>query len=413
MKALVKPSRVWGRIQAPQSKSLAIRYVLSSLMTNVELFDLVESEDVIDAMNAVAVFGVKREGARFLKPVELSLRSSSVFIRASATVLRMLIPIAAVVGGRLRIDVGETLRRRPIETLISVLSSRGIRFSSTAPPLVMEGRLRDSVIEIEGGESSQYVSGFMYAFALSGGGTILLKPPTPSKNYVYLTAQVLSEAGVNVKIYENRIDIDTPKDLKSISTKVPGDFLLASFYVAASLLTGGEIEVYGLPRSGQPYDPHIIVNAYRDMGAYTMYEDGVWRAKAAEEYKAISIDVDQDPDLAPSVAALASVAQGDTVIENARRLRIKESDRVETLVTVLRKFGVVSWFDGNNIHIVGGNLKSTNIACPDDHRVAMLAAVLATRVGGEVDKAECVNKSNPSFWADLLKINARVSLNHV
>lgn len=415
MKVVVEPSRVGGSIHAPPSKSYTIRYIFASLMTDVELFDMIESEDVSDAINVVAIFGVKREGTKFFKPIELSLRSDRVFIKASATVLRMLIPIAAVVGGRLYIDVGETLRRRPIETIIKALSNHGIRFSSTSPPLVMEGKLRDNYIEIEGGESSQYISGLMYAFALSGGGTILLKSPASSKNYIYLTAQVLSEVGVKIVFYENRIDIDVPKELSSISKKVPGDLLLASFYVAASLLTGGEVEVYGLQGIEQylNYNTDTIINIYKDMGAYSIYRDGVWRARAAKKYSAIRVNVDQDPDLAPSIAALASVAQGETIIEGARRLKIKESDRVETIIGVLRRYGVTSWFDGSNIHIVGGDLMKAQIVCPDDHRIAMLAAVLATKAGGEVDKAECVNKSNPMFWNDLVKINAKIFITHM
>jgi len=410
LKAIIEPSKVSGRVRAPQSKSYAIRYIFSSLLTNTELLNLEEPGDVIDAINAVSIFGVRREGNCFLKPAELSLKSSSVFVKGSATVLRMLIPVAAVVGGRLYIDGGETLRKRPLKAVVKALSGKGVKFSRYSLPLVMDGRLRDNYIELEDSESSQYVSGFMYAFALSGGGTVVVKPSIPSKVYVYLTAQVLSEVGARVRIYENRVDINAVDELYNVSVEVPGDFLLASFYVVAALLTGGEVEVYGLPRRGKLLNHHPVVDVFRAMGAYSVFNDGVWSASASEVYRGVVIDVEQDPDTAPPVAALASVAQGETLLLNASRLRFKESDRVETISSVLQNFGARSWFDGSSLHILGGVLRKASIACPDDHRIAMMAAAMAVRAGGEIDGAECVDKSNPSFWWDLMKLGTRIAL---
>jgi 3-phosphoshikimate 1-carboxyvinyltransferase len=410
VKAVVEPSRVSGAIRAPQSKSYAIRYIFLSLLTDVELFNLVEASDVIDAINAVSVFGVKRVGERFLKPPELSLKSVRVFIKGSATVLRMLIPIAAVVGGRLYIDGGETLRKRPLKSVVKALSSKGVKFSGESLPLVMDGRLRDNHVELEGAESSQYISGFMYAFALSGGGTVAVRPSIPSKLYVYITAQVLSEVGVKVRVYEGRVEVDAVDRLSHVSTEVPGDFLLASFYVVAALLTGGEVEVYGLPKPGRFIEHHPVVDVFKAMGAQSLFDNGVWRASASDTYRGIAVDIEQDPDIAPPVAALASVAEGETLLINASRLRIKESDRVETISSVLRSFGTESWFDGSSLHIVGGSLRRARIACPDDHRIAMMAAAMAAQAGGEVDGAECVDKSNPSFWWDLMRLGARIAL---
>lgn len=410
MKVVIEPSRVSGAIRAPQSKSYAIRYIFLSLLTDVELFNLVEASDVIDAINAVSIFGVKRVGRYFIKPPKLSLKSDKVFIKGSATVLRMLIPIAAVVGGRLYIDGGETLRKRPLKSVIKALSSKGIKFSRESLPLVMEGRLRDNHIELEGAESSQYISGFMYAFALSGGGTVIVKPSIPSKLYVYITAQALSEVGVKVRVYENRVEVDAVDRLNRISTEIPGDFLLASFYVVAALLTGGEVEVYGLPKPGKFIECHPVIEVFKVMGAQSLFDNGVWRASASNTYRGAVVDVEQDPDIAPSVAALASVAEGETLLINASRLRIKESDRIETISSVLRSFGAESWFDGSNLHIVGGNLRRASITCPDDHRIAMMAAAMAARAGGEIDYAECVDKSNPSFWWDLMRLGARITL---
>ena len=410
MRVVIKSSKVGGALKAPQSKSYAIRLIFSSLLTNVELYNLTRCGDVVDAINAVSVFGVRAEGQRFKPPEKLALHKDYVYIDASATVLRMFIPVAAVIGGKILIDGGSSLRRRPIRAVVEALSEKGVRFSRDSIPTVMEGRLKDNYIEIYGGESSQYISGFMIAFSIVGGGTIKVRPPVASKSYIYLTAEVLKTLGVNVDVYENRVEVDVSDRLNSYRGEVPGDYLLASFYVAAALLTGGSIKVYGLPKPGEYFGMHSIVDIYRDMGAYSIYSNGVWYAEASENYKAIKVDIDQDPDIAPSIAALASIAQGETVLENVSRLAIKESNRVETIINTLKSFSIKAEFDGSNIHIYGGEPQRGCSSCFNDHRIGMMFASIAVRCGGELEGAECVNKSNPSFWRDLKFLGAKIEV---
>ncbi|MEM4514264.1 MAG: hypothetical protein QXZ41_07145, partial [Ignisphaera sp.] len=355
MKAVIQPSRVQGSIEAPQSKSYAIRYIFSSTLAPIELWDLMLSRDVEAAIEAVKALNIERYGGIFRRRREgLRIVKEYLYLGGSATTLRMFIPIALVVGGRITVDGDETLRRRPITALVEALNGKGVRFSSTLLPTTIEGKLRDTYVEISGSESSQYISGFMVAFAVAGGGTIKIKPPIVSKSYIHLTASVLKQIGVDVSIAGNRIDIDVGGELVEYRGRVPGDYLLASFYVASALLTGGSIEIKGLPPPAADIMDHAIIEIYKVAGAYSEYTGGVWCAKASDSYKGVEVDVEDSPDLALSIIPLAAVAKKLTTIKGAARLRIKESDRISSIVQVLRSFGIDVEANRDNIWINGG-----------------------------------------------------------
>lgn len=412
MRALLRPSRIAGIVDAPQSKSYAIRYIMSSTLAHIELLDLVLSRDVVAATEAVEALNIKRVGTKFIKKDPLRIVKEYVYLGGSATTLRMFIPIVTVVGGEITIDGDYSLRRRPINAVIDALADKGVKFSSTHLPTTIEGKLRDPYIEISGSESSQYISGFMIAFALVGGGTIKIKPPIVSRNYIHLTSSILKQIGADVRIDHDRVDVEVREKLCGYRGRVPGDYLLASFYVASALLTGGHIKVRNLPSPSGGVGDHVVVSIYRDMGAYSEYLESYWHAEASESYRAIEIDVEDSPDLALSVAAIASVAKGKDItrIKGVERLRIKESDRITETINMLKSFGVRSYFKDDSIYICGGMLRKAHIACPDDHRIAMTATPIALKVGGSIDKAECVNKSNPLFWMDLIRLEGDVVL---
>ncbi|MEB2793005.1 MAG: hypothetical protein G5Z42_04865 [Caldisphaeraceae archaeon] len=407
MKVFIRNSRINGVIPAPQSKSYAIRYIFSSLLTQVRLLNLSLSEDVISAINAVEALNVQYKGGVFSKGGRVKLVKNYVYLGNSAAVLRFFIPIFSVIGGEVIIDGGPTLRRRPINALIEALSERGIKFSSKRLPLKVSGKLKENYIEVSGRESSQHISGFMIAFSIKGGGTIRVIDKIVSESYIKITASVLKSIGVNVSIKGKKIDIDVTGKIGKFIGVVPGDYLLSSFYVASSLLTGGSIVVKGLPKPEDKILDHSIVAIYREMGARSFYENGSWFASPSTSFKGISIDVEDSPDLALSIVPLASVAETKTRISGISRLEIKESNRKEWIKRALKAFGVKVLVN-DEIEVVGGCLTKGLVRCPNDHRIAMMVSPLALRCGGEIEKAECVYKSNPSFWSDLKSLGGTI-----
>jgi len=414
MRIRIESSTISGSIRAPRSKSHAIRLVFSSLISPVEIEDLPHSEDVAASIRAVEALGVRVRGSRFEMDGIPSIRVERIYVGGSATTLRMLIPIVSVIGGRIYIEGDQTLRRRPLDAIVEAIRGRGVHITSTRVPVLVEGKLDGNWIEIRGSESSQYISGYMVAFCLKGGGEIFLEPPIVSKSYIYLTQEVLREFGCYVEVKGDRVTIsgvDTHRGV--IRKRVEGDYALSSFYAVSALVAGGSLEILDLPPPKGYFGDHSIVEIYREMGAHSIYTEGRWEVRSTDSYRAIHVDIEDTPDLGPSIAPLAAVSRGVTRIYGAERLRIKESDRVAAIVNVLGRFGVEARYSGGAIEIEGRPSRVIGpavVECGGDHRVAMMAASLALRAGGAIDGAQCVNKSNPGFWRDLVSIGGRLGI---
>jgi 3-phosphoshikimate 1-carboxyvinyltransferase len=408
MEVSVGPSRVEGRVEAPPSKSWGIRTIFYSLINRVTLSEVPNSDDIAAAINAVKALGVKVEDGSF-EFEEPSSRGYA-FVGGSATTLRMLLPVAMVLGVELEVDGDESLRRRPLNEIVKLARRHGLEVTSERLPLKIKGELKEEEVEISGAESSQYVSGFMFAFAVRGHGRIRVLPPVSSKSYIMMTAELLTSQGARVEIerddvWEITVARGNPRPYEG---KVRGDFALASFYAIASSVTGGRIEISGLYDPPSYFGDHSVVNLMAEAGVKSAVRNGTWIAEGEPE-RGLRVNVDDAPDLAVSIAALAPFARTETLIEGVERLRIKESDRITTIISTLKAFGGRARYDGRLV-IEPSRLREGVIECPNDHRIAMLAAVLALTAGGKVLKAECVNKSNPRFWDDLKGLGAKITI---
>ena len=402
----IKPSKIEGKIKAPQSKSYGIRLILYSILKESKLDNLIYSDDVSVAVNVVKSLGVSVSGSLFKKEKELKV-PSYLYFGGSATTLRMTIPIISVLGGEVLIDGDESLRKRPLNAIINALKGQ-VSFSSNSLPTKMSGRLKENYVKIDGNESSQYISGFIYAFSMIDGGEIEIIPPISSKSYIYLTASLINNLGGDVKIRDNKIYINKGY-FRPYVGKVPGDYALASFYASSSIVSGGNLvieDVYEIPDF---YGDHSIVKFYEEMGAESYVKEGRWFVKPSTKLNGIDVDVDDYPDLAPSIASIAPFAESKTVIRGVKRLKVKESNRILTISDTLSRFNVKVNFDDEKIVIFpSSELKETSVLCPNDHRIAMMASVISFKVSGVIDNAECVNKSNPAFWKDLISLGANI-----
>lgn len=182
MLAEIKPSKIQGKIKAPQSKSFGIRLVLYSLIKESKLENLIPSDDVNVAINVVKQFGVSVNGNHFKLEGKLKV-PSYLYFGGSATTLRMTIPIISVLGGETVIDGDDSLRKRPLTAIIKALQG-SVNFSSQNLPTRISGKLKENYVRIDGSESSQYISGFIYAFSMIGGGEIEIIPPISSATFI-------------------------------------------------------------------------------------------------------------------------------------------------------------------------------------------------------------------------------------
>jgi len=386
----IEKSIIHGRIQAPQSKSLAIRVAFLSLLTEVNT-DFWNSNDIIAAINAVKAI---RRGDNYI------------YVGGSATTLRILIPIVVALKRKVTIDGDETLRKRPISAIRKALKKAS--FSSDFLPVTIYGELERET-KIEGWESSQYITGLIYAYHLLGEGIIDIIPPISSLSYIHMTIDLFNKLGSKIEMEGNTIYIKSSK-LSCYNTKIPGDYLLSSFYAIASLITSGRIEIENLYSPPNYFGDHSIMEILGRMGAKSYYYDNKWIVESSKEYYPIEIDLNDSPDMAISISALSAVSKGTSILRNIDRLKIKESNRVQTIIETLKAFNIKSSYSDGNILIFGSKPSRGKVVCPNDHRIAMLAADLATYSGGEILNAECVNKSNPNFWEDLKLLGGKISI---
>ncbi len=224
-----------------------------------------------------------------------------------------------------------------------------------------------------------------------------------------MTIDVMKDFGVEV--YNNNyhtFKVSGRQKYKSTSYTVEGDFSQAAFFLAAGAL-GSFVVCKGLNQSSMQGDKEIVDIIRRMGGKIVVEEEGI--AALPSKLHGCTIDASQTPDLVPIMAVLGALAEGETVINNATRLRIKESDRLTAITEQLNALGatVIEKTDGLIIEgietLSGGTANSCN-----DHRIAMSVAIASTCCNEEVvvNESDCVNKSYPHFWSDFEMLGGRV-----
>ena len=409
MMAVIKKSRISGNVVAPASKSHAIRLVLYSFIRDVNVQGLPDSSDVDMALDFVGRLGIIRKENSFSRHGGALKHRADLYFGGSGTTLRMALPLLAYLGGEFTIDGDETLRARPVREEIRALSGTGISFSSDSIPLRMSGRAVADHVTIKGSESSQSISGLIYALLMNGGGRIDIVPPIVSRHYIDLTCSILASLGADISFSGNVVRINGG-DMKEYSGRVPGDYLLSSFYAAAAYATGGNVSINGLPEQEIWWGDHSIVGILQESGVESSFEDGTWHVASADSGKGITMDTSQSPDMAVSIAAFAPFLAGRTIISGTEGLKSKESNRILTITRTLSAFGVKASANGG-IKIHGQpSLENPVLDAAGDHRIAMLASVLALHAGGRITGAECVSKSNSRFFRDLASMGGDIKL---
>ena len=262
--------------------------------------------------------------------------------------------------------------------------------------LTVAGLLTPGTYRIPGGVSSQFVTGLLYALPLlNGDSEIVLTSPLESRGYVDMTLDVLKTFGVTIAERRSGFLLPGGQEYRPHSLAVEADWSQAGFWYAARFL-GNPVETAGVnPHSTQ--GDRVITNQ-------------LIRLSGPED---VDLDVSGCPDLAPPLAAMAALRAGRaTRLVNAARLRIKESDRLASVTQVLRALGADVTEGPDFLAIRGRETLAGGIVVDsfNDHRIAMMAAVAATRCGKPVTitGAECVAKSYPDFWEEYKKLGGKV-----
>lgn len=325
--------------------------------------------------------------------------------------MRFIIPIAAALGCSCEFRGKGKLPERPITPYIRELGKNGAVITKTegVMPFVMNGTLKGGDYVLEGDISSQFITGLLFALPLcSGNSVIRLASKLESKPYADMTVEALSRFGITIDESEDKDGLPVYRirggqKYRSADVSVEGDYSQAAFYFAANAL-GSEIKVDNLSEKSVQGDKKIL-EIIGGISYNKINDSGLRRLPA------FSADVSDIPDLVPILAVLGCFTDGVSRITGAKRLKIKESDRLEAISSALGNIGgkITVGDDSLEIEPVDGFHGGVIDGC-NDHRIVMASAIASTMADGEITitGAEAVAKSYPDFWTDFASLGGNI-----
>ena len=419
MELTLPPARITGQIAAIASKSQAHRLLICAALADrpARLACGELSEDIqatarcLEAMSASVCYA---DGAFTVRPLAYTEEEIVLDCGESGSTLRFLLPVAAALGLCADFRLCGRLAQRPLSPLWEELTSHACCLSRPAPDTVhCEGRLHAGTFRLSGDVSSQFISGLLFALPLLPGDSQLhLIPPVESRSYIDMTRAVQAAFGVHSRwLDETTLLLPGGQQYHPCDYNVEGDYSQAAFPAVLGAVCGG-VTITGLAPDTLQGDAAILDILRRCGAVFTRKGDSVTFAKAP--LHGVDIDLADCPDLGPVLMVLGLLCEGTTVIRNAERLRLKESDRIAAMEAELRACGGVLESDGGTITVHGCAEHLHAPAAPlhghNDHRVVMSLAVLAAAAALPltVDDAEAIQKSWPGFFADAAPLGVEV-----
>ncbi|MCY6369992.1 3-phosphoshikimate 1-carboxyvinyltransferase [Clostridium ganghwense] len=439
---IIYPGVLKGNVKVPPSKSLAHRAVICAGFAEGEsnIDNIIFSDDITATSKAMEGLGVeikvkeenikeeniKEENIKEEKNTQaekrvrlnikgneqLSLLNNTVDCIESGSTLRFLIPIALLAEGEVTFKGRGKLVSRPLDVYYEIFEKQNIYYETNNGelPLKIKGGLKPGEFRVKGDISSQFITGLMFALPLlDGDSKIIITTELESKGYVDLTIDTLNKFGVKIENKDYKeFYIKGNQKYSNRDYRVEGDFSQVAFWLVAGAL-GDSLKCEDLNINSLQGDK-VIVDILKKMGADISINKNYIEAKSSST-KGIVIDASECPDLVPVLTVMAALSEGTTKIVNAKRLRIKECDRLNAIASELNKIGgdVEELEDGLIIRgkksLKGGKVDSWN-----DHRIAMAMAVASIKCEEPliITNSDAVKKSYPDFWTDFKNLGGKI-----
>lgn len=408
MDIVFKNSNVKDHVSAISSKSEAHRALIcAALSQNKTCVICSDTNDDINAtvncLNALGADIERVDNGFTVTPIADAIDGACLDCNESGSTLRFLLPLVSALGVNCSFIMRGRLASRPLSPLYELLSDNGVSLSEQgASPLSLGGRLNSGSYALPADVSSQFISGLLFALSLTRGDSQLyLQGNVESAPYIEMTLNTLLTFGADIKFdkVDNIFYIKGKERLTSPSVfTVGGDWSNAAFFLSAGAIGKHPVTVSGLD-IGSVQGDRAVIDILKKMGA-DIHISGGEITVSPSHLNGIDLDASNIPDLVPILAVVASVASSETRIYNASRLKLKESDRIESVCSFLSSLGadITPTPDGMIIHgkssLSGGAVDSFN-----DHRIAMSAAVASLVCDNpvKISRFEAINKSYPSF----------------
>ena len=409
MEVVVRKSEVEGVVKAPPSKSYTHRALIAASLSPLSRI----KNPLIADDTLATLFSCKKAGAEVWRSKDTMIVGNAEKFEGyfncmnSGTTLRILLSLSPATSSWGVLDGDSSLRKRPNRELCLALKKLGVRVkgigSDFRAPIKIEGKLKAGEVKIDG-KSSQFVTSLLFSLPLVGDSVVKVKN-LKSKPYVDVTLHVLEESGIKVEVEGNAYHI-YESEYRLRKFVIPPDFSSLSYLIAAGVI-GGKVTIEDVTDSKQ--GDKVIVDIVKEMGGKVSWRGNRIVAEKSE-LEGIDFDASDNPDLAPTIAVLAAVAEGKTRIYNAEHLRMKETDRIQSICENLKRLGVEVECKQDEIVIEGGKREFRGVVDSfGDHRIAMAFSLLGLLGELKVLRAECVSISYPKFFEILKKLGADVN----
>ena len=408
MTVTLSPGARSGSVRIPASKSQAHRLLICAALGREPVDIRFEglSNDISATIACLRALGaqITAQSAGCWRVVPISAVPTTeceLPCGESGSTLRFLLPVAGALGASATFHLDGRLPERPLEPLWSELCAHGMALSQQGALLRCKGRLTPGTYTMPGSVSSQYISGLLLALPLlPAGSTLAVTGAVQSASYISMTEHALQDSAIRFAKSGWTYQIPGSQTYAlPAQTAVEGDWSNAAFFLCMGALSPIGVRVEGLnSRSAQ--GDRAILDVLHRMGAQIQSEDTAVTVRRGA-LRGVTVDARPIPDLIPVLSVLSAVAEGETQIIHAERLRLKESDRLSTTAALISALGgqVTELPDGLTLcgtpQLHGGAVDAAN-----DHRIAMSAAVAACacQTSVTVHGSECVRKSYPTFW---------------
>lgn len=404
MQIIIDPAPLSGRVRIPSSKSYAHRLIIAAALsggkTEIKISGF--SRDINATISAVRALGARVAVCGDTVTVERAANPEgavAVDCDESGSTLRFLMPVAAALGIKAEFVGAGRLMQRPVAALAECMNA----YDKVCDGHKIIGRLLRGEYTLDASESSQYVTGMLFALCALGGGSLKVVGKEVSRGYIDVTSEVLRSFGAEIKRDKNRFIIERGFVAESRKAVAEGDWSNAAFFLAAGAI-GGNVSVSGLNVNSRQGDAEIV-NILKNFGAKIAVSGDTVTAERGE-LNGITVDLENVPDLAQIIAVTAAFANGKTVLTSADRLKLKESDRVGAIINTLAEAGIKAEYSkncGGSITVYGGAPHGGTFDGGKDHRTVMSAAILALYAKGRsaIVGAEAADKSYPNFFGDI------------
>ena len=421
MKLKTNISHLRGSIRVPGDKSISHRSIIFGSLAEGEtkVYDILRGEDVLSTIQVFRDLGVAIEDKDGVITIQglgmggLEAPQNALDMGNSGTSIRLISGVLAGADFEVEMFGDDSLSKRPMDRVTFPLKKMGVSISGQTerdlPPLHLKGTKNLTPIHYELPIASAQVKSALIFAALQAQGESVIIEKECTRNH---TEDMLQQFGGHLSVDGKKITVQGPQKLTGQKVVVPGDISSAAFWLVAGLIVPDSHVV--LKNVGINETRTGIIDVIRAMGGKLEMTEIDPVAKSAtlivetSDLKGTEIGGALIPrliDELPIIALLATQAQGVTVIKDAEELKVKETDRIQVVVDVLNSMGadITPTADGMIIKGKSG-LHGARVNTFGDHRIGMMTAIAALLVADgevELDRAEAINTSYPSFFDDL------------